>query len=42
MPKMLHVVESVEIPPEVAVEVNGLQVKVSGPKGVLIKDFSHA
>ncbi|MEM1638615.1 MAG: 50S ribosomal protein L6 [Desulfurococcaceae archaeon] len=42
MPKMLHVVEFVEIPPEVAVEVNGLQVKVSGPKGVLIKDFSHA
>lgn len=41
MPKVLHVMESIEIPPDVAVEINGLQVKVKGPKGELTKDFSH-
>jgi LSU ribosomal protein L6P len=42
MPKLLQVLEKVDIPPEVTVEVNGLQIKVKGPKGELIKDFNHA
>lgn len=42
MVKVLHVVETVSIPTGVTVEVNGLQVKVKGPKGEIVKDFSHA
>jgi len=42
MPKLLHVYETIEIPNGVSVEVNGLQVRVKGPKGEIVKDFSHA
>lgn len=42
MPKLLHVYETIEIPNGVSVEVNGLQVRVKGPKGEVVKDFSHA
>lgn len=42
MAKALHVVEKVEIPENVTVEVDGLKVTVKGPKGSLSKDFSHA
>ncbi|MEM1843981.1 MAG: 50S ribosomal protein L6, partial [Desulfurococcaceae archaeon] len=42
MVKALHVSKTVKIPPGVSVEVNGLHVKVKGPKGELEKDFSHA
>lgn len=33
--------EEIEIPPNVEVEVDGKRVRVSGPKGVVEKDFSH-
>ncbi|OYT39874.1 MAG: 50S ribosomal protein L6 [Desulfurococcales archaeon ex4484_58] len=42
MPKQVHVYEEIEIPENVDIEINGLKVKVSGPKGVLERDFSHA
>lgn len=42
MVKALYVSKTVKIPPEVSVEVNGLQVKVKGPRGEIVKDFSHA
>lgn len=42
MAKTLHVVESVEVPENVSVELNGLVVRVRGPKGEIVKDFSHA
>ncbi|WFO75811.1 50S ribosomal protein L6 [Desulfurococcaceae archaeon MEX13E-LK6-19] len=42
MAKAVHVVETVEIPEGVTVDINGMKVKVSGPKGVLERDFSHA
>ncbi len=42
MAKVVHVAEEVEIPEGVNVEINGLKVKVSGPKGTLERDFSHA
>ncbi len=42
MVKLPYVFEEVEIPENVTVEINGLRVKVSGPKGVLERDFSHA
>jgi len=34
--------EEVEIPKEVKIDLNGLKVKVVGPKGELEKDFTHA
>ena len=42
MAKAVHVVEEVEIPENVNVSINGLKVRVEGPKGVLERDFSHA
>ncbi|MCD6488163.1 MAG: 50S ribosomal protein L6 [Desulfurococcales archaeon] len=42
MARAIHVLEEVGIPEGVNVEVNGLKVKVSGPLGVLERDFSHA
>ncbi len=42
MAKDLHVVEKVKIPEDVTVQVDGMKIKVSGPKGELVKDFSHA
>lgn len=42
MAKSIHVVEKVKIPENVRVEVDGMKVKVSGPKGEIARDFSHA
>ena len=42
MARIPHVYEVVEIPDNVTVEVNGLVVKVKGPKGEIVKDFSHS
>ncbi len=42
MARAVHVYKEVEIPEGVSVEVDGLKVRVSGPKGVLERDFSHA
>ncbi|MCE4612778.1 MAG: 50S ribosomal protein L6 [Desulfurococcales archaeon] len=42
MAKDVHLVEEVELPEGVSVEVDGLRVRVSGPKGTLERDFSHA
>lgn len=41
MTKVVHVVEEVEVPENVSVEINGMKVKVSGPKGTIERDFSH-
>ncbi len=38
----MYVAEEVEIPENVSVDIDGLRVKVSGPKGSLERDFSHA
>jgi len=40
--KAVHIVEEVEIPDNVNVEISGYTVKVTGPKGELVRDFSHA
>jgi large subunit ribosomal protein L6 len=42
MTKLPHVLEEVEIPEGVEAEVNGMKVRVRGPKGELERDFSHA
>ncbi len=42
MVKIPYVSEEVEIPGNVEVEVNGMKVRVKGPKGELERDFSHA
>lgn len=42
MAKTVHVVETIEIPKDVNVSIDGLKVRVEGPKGVIEKDFSHA
>ena len=42
MARDVHVVEEVEIPEGVSVETDGRRVRVSGPKGELERDFSHA
>lgn len=42
MPRLIHIEERLEIPPGVEVEINGLQVRVRGPKGEVFRDFSHA
>jgi large subunit ribosomal protein L6 len=40
--KHVHVVEEVRIPEGVEVSVDGMKVVVKGPKGELVRDFSHA
>ncbi len=42
MAKAIHVVEEVEIPENVQVEVDGMKIRVTGPKGTIERDFSHA
>lgn len=42
MAKAIHVVEKVKVPDDVKVEVEGMKVRVSGPKGEISRDFSHA
>jgi len=42
MVKLVHYSEEVEIPENVTLEVEGMKVKVSGPKGTLERDFSYA
>jgi len=42
MAKTVLVREVVEIPDGVDVSIEGMSVKVKGPKGELVKDFSHA
>ena len=42
MAKAVLVREVVEIPEGVNVEIDGMKVRVSGPKGTLERDFSHA
>ncbi len=42
MARAVHVFKEVVVPKGVDVEINGLFVRVSGPKGVLERDFSHA
>ncbi len=41
MPKELHVMERIKVPENVEVEVDGMRVRVSGPKGSIERDFSH-
>ena len=41
MAKTVHIVEEVEIPENVTIEINGMRVKVTGPKGTIERDFSH-
>jgi len=42
MAKDVYVAKEVEIPEGVEVVVEGYKVKVKGPKGELVRDFSHA
>uniref|UniRef100_A0A7C2ZBY6 Large ribosomal subunit protein uL6 n=1 Tax=Ignisphaera aggregans TaxID=334771 RepID=A0A7C2ZBY6_9CREN len=42
MAKVAYLREEIPVPENVNVEVRGKTVKVSGPKGVLERDFSHA
>jgi len=42
MAKAVIVREVVKIPEGVSVEIDGMKVRVSGPKGTLERDFSHA
>ncbi|MEB3862270.1 MAG: 50S ribosomal protein L6 [Desulfurococcales archaeon] len=42
MAKDVHVEKRVEIPEGVRVEIEGMKVRVEGPKGSLERDFSHA
>ena len=42
MAKDLHVERRVPIPEGVTVSIDGFKVRVSGPKGELERDFSHA
>ncbi len=37
-----HVFTEVEVPENVDVKIEGMKVTVSGPKGTLVRDFSHA
>lgn len=39
---ILYVHEVVPIPENVTVEIDGLKVRVKGPKGEITRDFSHA
>lgn len=42
MAKAAHLIEEITIPENVKVEVNGKVVKVSGPKGELVRSFDYA
>jgi large subunit ribosomal protein L6 len=41
MAKEVHVRQELEIPENVNVELDGMHVKVTGPKGSVERDFSH-
>jgi len=42
LPRDIHVEARVEVPEGVEVEIEGMKVKVRGPKGTLERDFGHA
>ena len=42
MPKLVHVAEEVRVPEGVEISIDGMKVRVKGPKGELERDFSHA
>lgn len=42
MAKAVHIAQEVDIPSEVDVEIDGMRVRVRGPKGQLERDFSYA
>ncbi len=42
MAKDVHVERRVEVPEGVTVSIDGMKVRVEGPKGSLERDFSHA
>lgn len=42
MAKSVHIREVVEVPEGVEVSIEGMKVTVRGPKGEVVKDFSHA
>ena len=42
MAKAVHIVQEVDIPSGVDVEIEGMKIRVKGPKGQLERDFSHA
>lgn len=42
MAKDVHVAREVEVPEDVTVEIDGMKVRVTGPKGTLERDFSFA
>lgn len=39
--KLLHAERVLVIPSDVTVEIKGRKVRVTGPRGVLAKDFKH-
>ena len=41
MVRYAHISRELEIPDGVDVEIDGMKVRVKGPKGTLTKDFSH-
>lgn len=42
MVKKVHVFEEINIPDNVDVEINGLKIRVKGPRGEVSRDFSYA
>ncbi|MCC6014305.1 MAG: 50S ribosomal protein L6, partial [Desulfurococcaceae archaeon] len=42
MARSVAIREEIEVPEGVSVEVEGRRVRVSGPKGTVERDFSHA
>ena len=42
MPKEVIVREEIPIPEDVSVEINGKEVRIKGPKGEVVRDFSFA
>jgi large subunit ribosomal protein L6 len=41
MPKIDYIEEKIEIPEEIELQLKDKSVKVTGPKGEILKDFSH-
>lgn len=39
--KSVHLYEEIEIPQGISVDIEGMKIKVKGPKGEVEKDFSH-